>query len=130
MQYDLCKPAPYISHKSLLLIRVSVAVLLLAESIFTICVEGPISFAYFSEWSLYMSTICFALMAYSQVVNVAKMNEFAIDIKSESLYGRNDSLIQDTRDNLESMEKTRPKKPSFFPKLIILLYAACFSFCL
>ena len=84
LKYDLCKPAPYISHKALLVIRVSIAGLLLAETLFTIIVEGAISFAYFSEWSLYMSTICFALMAYSQVVNVAKMEDFNIDIHSAS----------------------------------------------
>jgi len=121
LQYDLCKPAPYISHKVLLAIRVSIAVLLLAESLFTIIVEGSISLAYFSEWSLYMTTICFALMAYSQVTNVVKMTQFNIEIN-----------IDDDQPALTTGNDTTmlAKKSSFLPKFLILLYAACFSFCL
>lgn len=84
LKYNLCKPAPYISHKVLLVIRVSIAVLLFAESLFTIIVEGSISLAYFFEWSLYMTTVCFALMAYSQVTNVVEMDDFNIDIEGDT----------------------------------------------
>lgn len=56
-------PAPFVSPKFLMILRVFIALALLSESIVTIIYTNADSVKYFSEWSLYAATVLFGLMA-------------------------------------------------------------------
>ncbi len=66
-EFEHCKPAPFVSHRFLMFLRIFVSLCLLALSITIIIVTNFDSLKYFSEWALYAATILYAVMAYVQV---------------------------------------------------------------
>ena len=66
-EFEHCKPAPFVNSRFLMILRVTISILLFAESVAVIILSEWDSIKYFSEWALYGSTILFALMAYVQV---------------------------------------------------------------
>lgn len=80
LDYDHLKPAPCISHQCLAILRASFGLFLLAEAILTLVVFDFSSLKYFSQWSLFLTTVLFGLMAFAQIRNVQHMNEFHVKI--------------------------------------------------
>ena len=117
---DHCKPAPWISHKWLLALRVSIALTLFAQSIATIVVTEWDTFAFFSEWQLYMSTVLFTLLAYSQVTNQIKLNSFQLTVDD-------DEIRTQGWDEEFGTVPSAPKSLNMW-KWIMLLYLTSFSF--
>jgi hypothetical protein len=65
--FQHCRPAPFVSSKVLMVLRVFIALELFAQTIVTIIYTNVDSIKYFSEWTLYAATLLFTLMAYVQV---------------------------------------------------------------
>lgn len=67
MRYNHSKPAPCISHTTLLYIRLVLSAILLLAIVFEIIVTGGTSFMYLSQWSLILANITFLQLAYAQI---------------------------------------------------------------
>ena len=122
-EFEHCKPAPFVSHRFLMFLRIFVSLCLLALSITIIIVTNFDSLKYFSEWALYAATILYAVMAYVQVKTQQSIEDFTLDVTRE----KRDSWIQD---DLEREVETRNIIESTGWKWIIFFYQMCFVCCL
>jgi hypothetical protein len=106
-----------------MVLRVFIALELLAQSIVTIIYTNADSIKYFSEWTLYAATLLFALMAYIQVKTQKKIEDFALDIEPER---RNSWVQQDLEDAVLVTNTTESRSW----KWVIFFYQMCFTFSL
>lgn len=123
MEFEHCKPAPFVSSKFLCVLRVFISVSLLVESVACIWITDWDSIKYFSEWALYGATILFALMAYVQVKTTKEVKDFTLDDVNQ----RRQSYLQD---DLENEVNTSNFVFSSNWKWIIYFYQLCFVSCL
>lgn len=121
LQFQHCRPAPFVSSKFLMILRVFIAIELLSQSVVTIIYTKADSIKYFSEWTLYAATILFGLMAYIQVKTQKKIEDFALDIEPD----RRNSWVQQ---DLEEAVLTTNKTESRSWKWVIFFYQMCFTF--
>jgi hypothetical protein len=63
MQYDHTKPAPCLSHQTLLFLRSSLSIAMLIATIAILIITGGGSLIYLSQWSLLLTTLTFGLLA-------------------------------------------------------------------
>jgi hypothetical protein len=122
-EFEHCKPAPFISHYILMVIRVTISLGLLAFSIAIFIISDWGSIKYFSEWAVYAATVCYGLMAYVQIKTQKKVEDFALDVEKY----RRDSWIQD---DLENEVNTSNLLISTGWKWIIFFYQMCLTSCL
>jgi hypothetical protein len=81
IEYGPCTPAPFITYHTLLYIRISVILLLLAALFSTL---NSYKCGNFADWSLPMTLLCFSLMVYSQIKNLPDMNAIDLDQSFDS----------------------------------------------
>lgn len=67
MQHDHTKPAPWLSHQTLLLLRITLSFTMLVVTIGILIITGGKSFIYLSQWSLLLTTLTFGLLALAQI---------------------------------------------------------------
>jgi len=67
MQYDHTKPAPCISHQTLLFLRIALSIGMLIATIVILIITKASSLIYLSQWSLLLTTITFGLLALAQI---------------------------------------------------------------
>jgi len=67
MQYDHTKPAPCISHKTLLFLRIALSTGMLVATIAILIITKATSLVYLSQWSLLLTTLTFGLLTLAQI---------------------------------------------------------------
>ena len=67
MQYDHTKPAPCISHQTLLFLRSALSLGMLVATVAILIITGGGSLIYLSQWSLLLTTLTFGLLAAAQI---------------------------------------------------------------
>jgi hypothetical protein len=67
MKYDHTKPAPCISHQTLLFLRSTLSIGMLVATIAILIITNATSLVYLSQWSLLLTTLTFGLLALAQI---------------------------------------------------------------
>lgn len=69
-----------------------------------------------------MTTVTFALLAYSQARTQIEISDFDVNISKDS--------IASDRESLTSSRMELEQKSFALQKLILIMYSTCFSFCM
>ena len=133
LQFDFLKPAPCVSHKTLVILRVIVSVTLcILALVALVATADEMGFVYLSVWTMVQTTVLFAFMAVVQLKNQRRLTKFTVEVADETEQASRMLESQDIEDLDTTAMINRKSKmrqvdtPWKYWRWLIVVYQACF----